>query len=56
MKTMLTAAKAAKTEIACLTTEQKNAALYAMADALVASESAILEANKVRLIFSPPTP
>ena len=38
MKTMLTAAKAAKTEISCLTTEQKNAALCAMADALLANE------------------
>ena len=34
MQTMLTAAKAAKTEISCLTTQEKNAALNAMADAL----------------------
>ena len=45
MKTMLEAAKAAKTQIARLTTEQKNAALNAMADALVANEAAILAAN-----------
>ena len=46
MKTMLEAAKAAKTEIARLTTQQKNAALLACADALLACEGAILEANK----------
>ena len=45
MKTMLEAAKAAKTQISRLTTEQKNAALNAMADALVANEAAILAAN-----------
>ena len=45
MNDMLKAAKAAKFEIAKLTTEQKNAALCAMADALVANEAAILEAN-----------
>ena len=45
MKTMLEAAKAAKTEITRLTSEQKNAALYAMADALVEEEAAILSAN-----------
>ena len=49
MKAMLTAAKAAKTEIACLTTEQKNAALNAMADALVADEAEILSANALDL-------
>ena len=49
MKTMLTAAKAAKTEIATLTTQQKNAALNAMADALIANESAILAANALDL-------
>ena len=42
---MLKAAKAAKFEIAKLTTAQKNAALNAMADALVANENAILAAN-----------
>ena len=45
MKIMLEAAKAAKPEVANLTTERKNAALNAMADALLASVSAILEAN-----------
>ena len=45
MKTMLEAAKAAKTEIARLTSAQKNAALNAMADALIANETAILAAN-----------
>ena len=49
MKTMLTAAKAAKTEISCLTTEQKNAALCAMADALLANEADILAANALDL-------
>ncbi len=45
MNTMLTAAKAAKIQISTLTTDQKNAALLAMADALEANEGAILEAN-----------
>ena len=45
MKTMLEAAKAAKTEITRLTPEQKNAALFAMADALIENEAAILAAN-----------
>ena len=49
MKTMLTAAKAAKTEIASLTTQQKNAALCAMADALIANEADILSANALDL-------
>ena len=49
MKAMLTAAKAAKTEIATLTTEQKNTALYAMADALVSNETDILAANALDL-------
>ena len=49
MKTMLEAAKAAKTEIARLTTEQKNAALNAMADALIAYEADILGANALDL-------
>ena len=35
MLTMLTAAKAAKTAVSLLTTQEKNAALRAMADALV---------------------
>ena len=42
---MLKAAKAAKNEIAQLSSEQKNAALLAMADALVAKTEAILAAN-----------
>ena len=45
MTDMLLAAKAAKVEIACLTTEQKNAALESMADALLLNESQILKAN-----------
>ena len=45
MKEMLCAAKAAKFEISKLTTEEKNAALNAMADALVANEAEILAAN-----------
>ena len=49
MKTMLEAAKAAKNEIAALSTEQKNAALLAMADALIANQESILEANKLDL-------
>ena len=49
MKTMLEAAKAAKIEIARLTTEQKNAALNAMADALIAEQETILAANAADL-------
>jgi len=49
MKTMLEAAKAAKTQIACLTAEQKNEALRAMAQALAAREAEILEANALDL-------
>jgi len=45
MKEMLTAAKAAKSQIAQLTTAQKNAALEAMADALIACSADILAAN-----------
>ena len=45
MKAMLEAAKAAKSEITRLTSEQKNAALMAMADALEAHEAPILAAN-----------
>ena len=45
MKTMLTAAKAARKQINALTTDQKNAALNAMADALIANQEAILAAN-----------
>ena len=49
MKKMLEAAKAAKMEIARLTTEQKNAALNAMADALIRWEGPILQANAMDL-------
>ena len=45
MITMLTAAQAAKMEIAQLTTDQKNAALLAMAQALLDNQDLILEAN-----------
>lgn len=45
MKEMLEAAKSAKMEIARLTAAQKNAALNAMADALLAQEADILTAN-----------
>ena len=45
MKEMLTAAKAAKLEISQLTPAQKNAALEAMADALIAHTADILNAN-----------
>lgn len=45
MHEMLKAAKAAKQQVAALTTEQKNRALEAMADALIANEHAILQAN-----------
>ena len=49
MKTMLEAAKAAKTEVARLTSQQKNAALNAMADALLTHEADILAANALDL-------
>ncbi len=49
MKTMLEAAKAAKFEIARLSSEQKNAALNAMADALLENEADILAANALDL-------
>ncbi len=45
MNAMLEAAKAAKTAVATLTSEQKNAALNAMADALLDHQEAILAAN-----------
>ena len=45
MNEMLKAAKAAKPEIARLTEQQKNAALHAMADALISQTSQILAAN-----------
>ena len=49
MKAMLEAAKAAKNEITRLTTAQKNTALNAMADALIACEGNILAANALDL-------
>lgn len=45
MNDMLLAAKAAKAQIAQLSTEQKNKALLAMADALINNQEAILSAN-----------
>ena len=45
MKTMLENAKAVKGHIACLTQQQKNDGLHAMADALLAAQATILEAN-----------
>ena len=45
IEAMLQKAKAAKAEVAALTTARKNAALAAMADALSAQEEAILAAN-----------
>ena len=49
MMEMLKAAKAAKIAVCCLSTEQKNAALEAMADALVENEAEILAANALDL-------
>ncbi len=49
MKTMLENARGAKAQISCLTTEQKNAALLAMAQALLDHEADILAANKLDL-------
>ena len=46
MITMLKAAKAAKAEITCLSEARRNAALEAMADALLAQETQILAANQ----------
>ena len=46
---MLKKAKAAKASVSLLTTRQKNAALEAMADALLKNESAILAANEADL-------
>ena len=45
MKEMLTAAKQAKFEVNRLTTQQKNDALFAMADALIAHQDEILAAS-----------
>lgn len=49
MKTMLQAAKAAKFALTALTTDQKNAALEAMAQALLDNQEAILAANAIDL-------
>jgi len=49
MNTMLKNAKEAKYEIGALNTQQKNDALYAMADALIAQQDAILAANALDL-------
>lgn len=49
MKTMLENAKAAKAQIARLTSEQKNAALNAMANALIQQQADILAANALDL-------
>ena len=49
MNQMLMAAKAAKPEVSRLTTQQKNAALEAMAEALLENEAAILAANALDL-------
>ena len=49
MKEMLEAAKAAKSQIAGLTSQEKNAALNAMAGSLMNCEKAILEANALDL-------
>ena len=49
MKEMLEAAKAAKTQIAALTAQEKNAALNAMADSLLDCEDTILKANALDL-------
>ena len=46
---MLKAAKAAKVQVCALSTEKKNAALTAMADALEQNEANILNANKLDL-------
>ena len=50
MTDMLIAAKAAKRQIAALTTDEKNAALNAMADALLSHEAEILSANEQDMI------
>ena len=49
MQTMLEQARATKPCIARLTTQEKNAALQAMADALIAHQSDILAANSLDL-------
>ena len=46
MKEMLAAARAAKTTVSRLTENQKNAALQAMAQALISNTDRILDANR----------
>ncbi len=46
---MLKAAKAAKAEVSALTSQEKNNALKAMAEALIQNQDAILEANQADL-------
>ena len=53
MKELLAAAKAAKTEISQLSTQQKNEALLAMADALEENQAAILSANQADMAAAP---
>ena len=53
MINMLTRARTAKLAVAALSTEAKNAALTAMANALVAHQDAILAANKLDLDNAP---
>ena len=53
MINMLTRAKAAKLAVAALSTDAKNAALEAMAAALIAHKDAILAANKLDLDNAP---
>ena len=55
MTEMLKAAKAAKLEVSALTTAQKNAALEAMAAALLKNEAKILEANALDIANVPDT-
>ena len=55
MKEMLKKAKIAKTQVSVLTTGQKNAALEAMAAALVKNEAAILAANALDIANVPDT-
>ena len=47
MINLLTAARTAKTQVALLTTEQKNNALLQMADSLIENTQKILDANKI---------
>ena len=49
MQTMLENARAAKATVSRLTTQEKNDALNAMADALLAHQEAILAANALDL-------